>query len=67
LQPQEGTMADARRGIGTHREGRQERTEQPKQAGATGRGRKEKPTPKEAREETLHHRGKTRKHVSDDR
>ena len=60
-------MADAESGMGSQREGRQQRTRQPKQPGATGQGRKRGTTPKEARDETLHRRGKTRKHTHEDR
>jgi hypothetical protein len=59
-------MAKAGSGIGTHREGRQQRTRQAKQPGATGGGAK-KQSAKKAAEKTLRRRGKTRKHVSDDR
>ena len=53
--------------MGSHREGRQQRTEQPVQPGATGEGRKKVAGPKEARDKTLHRRGKTRKHTREDR
>ena len=58
-------MADAESGMGSQREGRQQRTRQPKQAGATGEGRKQGAGPKEAR--NLKRRGKTRKHTDEDR
>jgi hypothetical protein len=45
-------MADAESGMGSQREGRQQRTRQSQQAGATGEGRK---------------RGKTGKNTSEDR
>jgi hypothetical protein len=60
-------MADAESGMGRQREGRQQRTRQPKQAGATGEGRKKGASPKEARNRTLHRRGKTGKNTSEDR
>jgi hypothetical protein len=60
-------MADARSGMGSHREGRQERTAQPKQPGASGRGGKQRGSKEEAIDKTTHRRGKTGKHVSDDR
>jgi hypothetical protein len=63
---QEVTMAKAGSGIGTHREGRQQRTRQAKQAGAK-KSRAKKQSAKRAAEKTLRRLGKTRKHVSDDR
>ena len=60
-------MADAESGMASQREGRQQRTRQPKQAGATGEGRKQGAGPKEARNQTLKRRGKTRKHTDEDR
>jgi hypothetical protein len=61
----EETMAKAGSGIGTHREGRQQRTRQAKQPGAKAAGSK-KQSAKAAVEKTLRRRGKTRKHVSED-
>ena len=58
-------MAKAGSGIGTHREGRQQRTRQAKQSGAKAGAKKQ--SSKVAVEKTLRRRGKTRKHVSDDR
>jgi len=60
-------MPDANSGMGSHREGRQERTEQPQQPGATGKGRKPRADPKEALDQALHRRGKTNKHTDEDR
>lgn len=60
-------MADAESGMGSQNIGRQQRTRQPKQPGATGRGRNEETSPKEAKNKTLHRQGKTEKHTSDDR
>ena len=60
-------MADAKRGMGTQKEGRQERTEQPQQPGASGRKDQREHSPEEARDAALHQRGKTGKHTSDDR
>ena len=59
-------MAKAGSGIGTHREGRQQRTRQAKQAGAKGGGAR-KQSSKMAAKKTLRRLGKTRKHVSEDR
>jgi hypothetical protein len=63
---QEVTMAKAGSGIGTHREGRQQRTRQAKQPGAKGSGAR-KQSAKKAAEKSLGRLGKTRKHVSKDR
>jgi len=60
-------MADAESGMGSQKEGRQQRTRQPKQPGATGEGREQGASAEEARDQTLHRKGKTRKHTSDDR
>jgi hypothetical protein len=60
-------MAKAESGMGSQREGRQQRTRQPKQPGATAEGRTQGDGAKEARNQTLHRRGKTRKHTSEDR
>jgi hypothetical protein len=60
-------MADAESGMGSQKLGRQQRTRQPKQPGATGEGRDEETSAKEARNKTLHREGKTQKHTSDDR
>jgi hypothetical protein len=60
-------MPDANSGMGRHREGRQERTEQPRQPGATGGKEDREHSPGEAREAALHRRGKTNQHTSDDR
>jgi hypothetical protein len=60
-------MADAGRGIGTQREGRQQRTEQPKQPGASGKGTKRRSSKKKATTKAVKRLGKTRKHVSEDR
>jgi hypothetical protein len=59
-------MPDANSGMGSHREGRQERRRVPRQPGATG-AKERNATPEEAMEETRHRFGKTEKHVSDDR
>jgi hypothetical protein len=56
-------MADAGSGIGTHREGRQERSRQAKQAGASGRPRK-KASKSAAAKEATRTLGKTEKHTS---
>ena len=58
-------MAKAGSGMGTHREGRQQRTRQAKKAGAKAGAKKQ--SSKAAVEKTLRRRGKTRKHVSEDR
>jgi hypothetical protein len=61
-------MPDANSGMGSHREGRQERTEQPRQPGASGTGEEnQEHSPEEARDAALHRRGKTDRHTSDDR
>jgi hypothetical protein len=60
-------MADAESGMGSQKLGRQQRTRQPKQPGATGEGREEETSAEEARNQTLHREGKTGKHTSDDR
>ncbi len=60
-------MPDANSGMGSHKEGRQERTRQPKQPGATGRGRKQGNSESESLEKAVRRRGKTGKHVSEDR
>jgi hypothetical protein len=59
-------MAKADSGMGTHREGRQQRKRQAKQPGAKGRGARKGST-KASAEKTLRRRGTTRKHVSEDR
>jgi hypothetical protein len=65
--PLEGHMAEAKRGIGTHREGRQQRQEQPEVPGATGRDPERVPSPEKAQDAALHRLGKTEKHTSADR
>ena len=60
-------MAKVESGMGSQKIGRQQRTRQPKQPGATGEGRQQGAGPKEARDKTLHREGKTGKHTSDDR
>ena len=59
-------MADANSGMGSHREGRQERRRTPRQPGATGAEERES-TPEEAMEKVRHSFGKTEKQVSEDR
>jgi hypothetical protein len=56
-------MPDAGRGMGSHREGRQQRTRQPKQQGASTKGRK-KVSRKQAANKAVHRLGKTEKHTS---
>jgi hypothetical protein len=60
-------MPDANSGMGSHREEHHERTEQPQQPGATGEGKSGEVSPEQALDEALHRRGKTRKHVAEDR
>jgi hypothetical protein len=60
-------MADANRGMGSQKEGRQQRTEQPRQPGAKGGKDDREHSPDEARDAALHQRGKTGKHTGDDR
>ena len=59
-------MAHSNSGMGTHREGRQERRRVPREPGATGAPERT-PTPEEAEELARHRLGKTEHHVSDDR
>jgi hypothetical protein len=56
-------MADAGRGMGTQREGRQQRTRQAKQGGASTKGRK-KASKSKATNKAVHRLGKTEKHSS---
>jgi hypothetical protein len=56
-------MADAGSGIGTHREGHQERSRQAKQPGATGRPRK-RASKSAAANKATRTLGKTGKHTS---
>jgi hypothetical protein len=58
-----GVMADAGRGMGTQREGRQQRTRQAKQQGASAKGGK-KASKKKATNRAVHRLGKTEKHTS---
>ena len=59
-------MADANSGMGSHREGREERRRVPRQPGATGND--ERPaSPEEAENEARHRFGKTNRHVEDER
>ena len=56
-------MADAGRGMGSQREGRQQRTGQAKQQGASAKGGK-KASKKKAANRAVHRLGKTGKHTS---
>jgi hypothetical protein len=56
-------MADAGRGMGSQREGRQQRTPQAKQAGASTKGRK-KASKSKAVNKAVKRLGKTGKHTS---
>jgi hypothetical protein len=58
-------MADADSGMGSHREGRQERREAPRQPGATGK-EPEPAAPEEAENEARNRFGKTGQHSSGD-
>jgi hypothetical protein len=60
---EEVDMADAGRGIGTQREGRQQRTRQAKQPGAKAKGGK-KASKSKAANKAVHRLGKTGKHTS---
>lgn len=57
-------MADADSGMGSHREGRQERRRAPRQPGAEGKAERPVP-PEQAADEARHRFGKTDHHVSD--
>jgi hypothetical protein len=56
-------MADAGRGMGTQREGRQQRTRQAKQPGAKAKGGT-KASKAKAANKAVHRLGKTEKHSS---